>query len=208
MDNSKKSFLFYDSFLDSIEVAPEDEQLSIIKDLLNVCLKRKSIDEVPYPNNMLITQCLYSVTEAKRRYDASVELGKKGGRPSKWVDREEAEKLFDELGKWNLVADALDVDEKTLRKARFAWNAEREKREKRKNHNDNDNDNDNVNVNDNYQLTKLKEKNKKEKSGVGVVPFIGDSSTAGKETDIVKWKKKKNADGDWVMVPVKDGDES
>lgn len=193
------SFIFYRSFYDSISLAPDDEQLELFQYLLSVCLGDIEVDDVPYPYNMLINQCLYNVNTAKQRYEKATEDGAKGGRPKKWIDRQEAEKLHEELGNWKKVAEQMKVDEDTLRKARFKWYG---KTEKPKNLNDNNNVNDNDNVNVNYQLTKLKEK-----SGVGVVPFIGDSSTAGKETDTVKWKKKKNADGDWVMVPVKGGDE-
>ena len=195
------SFIFYRSFYDSISLAPDDEQLELFQYLLSVCLGDIEIDDVPYPYNMLINQCLYNVNTAKQRYEKATEDGAKGGRPKKWIDRQEAEKLYSELGNWKKVAEQLKVDEDTLRKARFKWYG---KTEKPKNLNDNNNVNDNVNVNDNYQLTKLKEKNKKEKNtGVGVVPFVGDSSTGEKE----KWRKVKNADGDWVMVLADGGDE-
>ncbi len=91
-----------------------------------------------------------NIEEANTRYDKSIEAGKQGGRPRKWVDREEAERLYAELKSWDKVADELGVARETLRKARAVWNAQ-----KPKNPNVNYNVNDNVNVNDNYQLTNI-----------------------------------------------------
>lgn len=190
------SFIFYRSFYDSISLAPDDEQLELFQHLLSVCLGDIEIDDVPYPYNMLINQCLYNVNTAKQRYEKATEDGAKGGRPKKWIDRQEAEKLHEELGNWKKVAEQMKVDEDTLRKARFKWYG---KTEKPKNLNDNNNVNDNDNVNVNYQLTN------KLKKAAECGPDA--HSTAKKENGGVVYRKVKNADGDWVMVPVEGGDE-
>lgn len=156
--DKNENFLFYRSFSESIHLAPESDRLAIYEDLIAVCLGDIEIDDIPYPRNMLIRQCLASVESAKKRYEASIENGNKGGRPQKWVDREEAEKLYAELKTWDKVADALDVSRETLRKARVVWNAQKPKNppfldaKKPKNPNDNVNDNDNENDNYHYQL--------------------------------------------------------
>lgn len=144
------NFLFYRSFSESIHLAPEADRLAIYEDLIAICLGDTEMDDIPYPRNMLIRQCLASVESAKKRYEASIENGKKGGRPKKWIDKEEAEELYAKLKSWGKVADELEVDRETLRKARAIWNAE-----KPKNPNDNVNDNDNENDNDNYHYQLL-----------------------------------------------------
>ena len=97
-----------------------------------------------------------NIEEANTRYDKSIEAGKQGGRPRKWIDQKEAEALFTELGSWSAVAEKLDVAENTLLKARRVW--ETQKRKNLKNPNVNYDVNDNVNVNDNYQLTNINNK--------------------------------------------------
>jgi len=140
----RESFVFYRSFYDTLRKVPAGDRLKAYELLVRCALLDESPDALPYPFDAIIGQMLASVDAAQRRYDASVEHGKKGGRPRRWIEREEAERLYSELGTWDAVSDALDVDPKTLRKARSAW-----EREKRKNLNDNVN----VNVNDNETLT-------------------------------------------------------
>ena len=187
------SFIFYRSFYDSISLAPDDEQLELFQYLFSVCLGDIEIDDVPYPYNMLINQCLYNVNTAKQRYEKATEDGAKGGRPKKWIDRVDAEKMYEELGNWKKVAEQMKVDEDTLRKARFKWYG---KTEKPKNLNDNVNVNDNDNVNVNYQLT-----NNLIKAAECGLDAHSSANKEGK-TGAVAYRKVKNADGDWMMVPV------
>ena len=146
----RDSFVFYSSFADSIETAPEEMQLELYKALVECGLERKAITDISFPASMFVTQAMASISNAQKRHEQAVENGGKGGRPHKWVDREEAEQLYAELKSWDKVADKLGVAKETLRKARAVWNAQ-----KPKNLNNNINDNDNVNVNDNYQLTNI-----------------------------------------------------
>lgn len=149
----RDSFVFYSSFADSIETAPEEMQLELYKALVECGLERKAITDISFPASMFITQAMASISNAQKRHEQAVENGGKGGRPRKWVDREEAEQLYAELKSWDKVADKLGVARETLRKARAVWDAQ-----KPKNLNNNINVNGNVNVNDNYQLTNINNK--------------------------------------------------
>lgn len=145
----RDSFVFYSSFLDTIERAPEQVRLSLFTELCNCGLERKKLSEVEYPVCLFVTQAMANVERSNKRYEQAVENGKQGGRPKKWIDQTEAEKLFSELGSWNAVAEKLDVSPNTLYKARSIW----EERKNLKNLK-NLNVNYNVNVNDNEKIYK------------------------------------------------------
>ena len=143
----RDSFVFYSSFLDTIERAPEQVRLSLFTELCNCGLERKKLSEVEYPVCLFVTQAMANVERSNKRYELAVENGKQGGRPKKWIDQTEAEKLFSELGSWNAVAEKLDVSPNTLYKARSIWE-ERKNLKNLKNLNVNYNVNDNVNDNE------------------------------------------------------------
>ena len=145
----RDSFVFYSSFLDTIERAPEQVRLSLFTELCNCGLERKKLSEVEYPVCLFVTQAMANVERSNKRYEQAIENGKQGGRPKKWIDQTEAEKLFSELGSWNAVAEKLDVSPNTLYKARSIWE-ERKNLKNLKNLNVNDNDN----VNDNEKIYK------------------------------------------------------
>ena len=149
----RDSFVFYSSFLDTIERAPEQVRLSLFTELCNCGLERKKLSEVEYPVCLFVTQAMANVERSNKRYEQAVENGKQGGRPKKWIDQAEAEKLFSELGSWNAVAEKLDVSPNTLYKARSIWE-ERKNLKNLKNLNVNYNVNDNDNVNDNEKIYK------------------------------------------------------
>lgn len=151
----RDSFVFYSSFLDTIERAPEQVRLSLFTELCNCGLERKKLSEVEYPVCLFVTQAMANVERSNKRYEQAVENGKQGGRPKKWIDQAEAEKLFSELGSWNAVAEKLDVSPNTLYKARSIWEERKNlKNLKNLNVNYNVNDNDNDNVNDNEKILK------------------------------------------------------
>ena len=143
----RDSFVFYSSFLDTIERAPEQVRLSLFTELCNCGLERKKLSEVEYPVCLFVTQAMANVERSNKRYEQAVENGKQGGRPKKWIDQTEAEKLFSELGSWNAVAEKLDVSPNTLYKARSIWE-ERKNLKNLKNLNVNYNVNDNANDNE------------------------------------------------------------
>lgn len=149
----RDSFVFYKSFLTSINMLPASKRLEAYEGLARCSLGEITPDELKYPVNALVAQMIASVKAAQDRHDKAEEDGKKGGRPRKWVDRGEAEQLYAELKSWDKVADKLGVARETLRKARAVWDAQ-----KPKNLNNNINVNGNVNVNDNYQLTNINNK--------------------------------------------------
>ena len=144
----RDSFVFYSSFLDTIERAPEQVRLSLFTELCNCGLERKKLSEVEYPVCLFVTQAMANVERSNKRYEQAVENGKQGGRPKKWIDQTEAEKLFSELGSWNAVAEKLDVSPNTLYKARSIWEERKNLKNLNVNYNVNVNDNDNVNDNE------------------------------------------------------------
>lgn len=146
MAEKTDSFVFYNSFREAIRRVPDNMRLQVYDDFFDVCLGYKSIDDVGFPSDTILCSCLPVIEAAKRRYNKAVEDGAKGGRPSKWIDKDEAEQIYKEAGSWNAVAEKLNVDIKTLQKARFSWYGKNGK-----NPNVNVNENDNVNVNS--QLT-------------------------------------------------------
>lgn len=151
----RDSFVFYSSFLDTIERAPEQVRLSLFTELCNCGLERKKLSEIEYPVCLFVTQAMANVERSNKRYEQAVENGKQGGRPKKWIDQTEAEKLFSELGSWNAVAEKLDVSPNTLYKARSIWEERKNlKNLKNLNVNYNVNVNDNDNVNDNEKIYK------------------------------------------------------
>lgn len=148
MSEQRESFVFYRSFAENLHRVPPSDRLTAYECLIACALGDRTVDSLPYPLNAIIGQMLKNVDAAKKRYDSAVENGKKGGRPRKWIDQEEAEALYTELGSWPKVADALDVDRSTLWKARKAWEYAVEKpKNLNVTVNDTVNDNDTVSIN-------------------------------------------------------------
>ena len=130
------SFIFYKSFYDAANQAPDDAtKRDILWHLVEVCLGIKTVNDIPFPASAIAVQALASVESAKRRYDQSVKDGGKGGRPQKIVLEEEAMPLFEKYHNCGKVAEELDVDADTLRKYRYAWMKKNRKTEKPKNPN-------------------------------------------------------------------------
>lgn len=154
-----ESFVFYGSFIDTIELAPENLRYELYKNLSECGCGRKALEDVEFPYSLFVSQAMASVSSAKQRYEKTVESGKTGGRPKKWVDPNVAKALYAEFGTWDKVAKELDVALSTLYLAKSAW----ERKEKRdsensensENLNDNDNGNGNVNDNDNENVINI-----------------------------------------------------
>ena len=88
------SFIFYKSFYDAANQAPDDAaKHDILWHLVEVCLGIKTVNDIPFPASAVAVQALASVESAKLRYGKAVSDGKKGGRPRKWIDRAEAERI-------------------------------------------------------------------------------------------------------------------
>lgn len=79
----KDSFVFYKSFYDAIKKIPEEYQLELYNAILSYSL------EGIEPNNLSpIAEAMFilikpNIDSSQKRYEASVENGKKGGRPLK-----------------------------------------------------------------------------------------------------------------------------
>lgn len=120
----RDGFVFYKSFAEQINLVPDEaERAKLRKAIIDYGLYGTD-PEFGYPLIATFTPIKEGIDRAAERFDRSVENGKKGGRPSKWIEREEAERLYEQYGNWKDVAEVLGVDEDTLRKARYAWKAE------------------------------------------------------------------------------------
>lgn len=143
----RDSFVFYSSFFNSINKAPEELRLALFEELCACGLEQKSVSDVEFPYSLFVTQAMASIDCAVKRYDKAVEDGKKGGRPRSWVDRAEAEAIYAETHSWAEVAEKLNINEKTLRGARWRWKQDDEQSGK---NGKNLNINSNINFNENY----------------------------------------------------------
>ena len=148
----RDSFVFYRSYRNAAKMLDEHNRAILYDAIADYALDGIEPD-LSGTIGAIFEMARRNIEEANTRYDKSIEAGKQGGRPRKWIDREEAEQLYTELKSWDKVADKLGVARETLRKARAVWNAQ-----KPKNLNVNDNVNGNVNVNDNYLLTNINNK--------------------------------------------------
>lgn len=147
----RDGFVFYVSFAEQINLVPDEAEREKLRKAIIEYGLYGTDPEFGYPLIATFTPIKKAIDRAAARFDRSVENGKKGGRPSKWIEREDAERLYKELGTWNAVAETLGVDEDTLRKARFAWqqSGSGKKTEKPKNPNNNI-QNKNYNQNNSY----------------------------------------------------------
>lgn len=118
----KNAFVFYESFYDILQMLPSAEDWRML--IESVCEYAFTGEHEPLPTPALeiaFKHFQISIDSASARYDKAVEEGKKGGRPHKWVDRTEAERLFEEHKSWTKVAEIMDVSDDTLYRARMKW---------------------------------------------------------------------------------------
>ena len=118
----KNAFVFYESFYDILQMLPDAEDWRTL--IESVCEYAFTGEHEPLPTPALeiaFKHFQISIDSASARYDKAVEEGKKGGRPHKWVDRTEAERLFEEHKSWTKVAEIMDVSDDTLYRARMKW---------------------------------------------------------------------------------------
>ena len=127
---SKKSFIFYNSFLETIDLMPEPERAGCLRALVDCCLGRRELAEVPYPANAIISQMLYNVGFSRQRYEKEIERGARGGRPLLEIDVPKAERLRRELGSWKAAAEAMGISEESLRKARKTYESQKTQKPK------------------------------------------------------------------------------
>lgn len=79
----KDGFKFYKSFYDSINALDESMQLEVYKALAEYGLTGEMSDDLSPITKALLTAMIPTIDNANKRYVASVENGKKGGRPKK-----------------------------------------------------------------------------------------------------------------------------
>lgn len=79
----KDGFIFYKSFYDSINALDESMQLEVYKALAEYGLIGEMGDDLSPIAKALLTAMIPTIDNANKRYVASVENGKKGGRPKK-----------------------------------------------------------------------------------------------------------------------------
>lgn len=79
----KDGFIFYKSFYDSINALDESMQLEVYQALAEYGLTGEMRDDLSPVAKALLTAMIPTIDNANKRYVASVENGKKGGRPKK-----------------------------------------------------------------------------------------------------------------------------
>lgn len=93
----KDGFIFYKSFYDSINALDESMQLEVYKALAEYGLTGEMGDDLSPIAKALLTAMIPTIDNANKRYVASVENGKKGGRPKK--NKEVVQKIKENLEK-------------------------------------------------------------------------------------------------------------
>jgi hypothetical protein len=148
---NSESFVLYESTFKQFERlmnrGKKEQALAFIKATMEFGLYGVIPDDNDDVWDYGLEQTFTSISAAKDRYAASIENGKKGGRPI--IELVEAEVMAKkaELKTWKAVATHFGVTEQTLRNKRSEW--EKQKNQKNLNENVNVNVNDNVNKNEN-----------------------------------------------------------
>lgn len=171
MGEGKESFVFYKSFYDAIKRVPEECQLELYNAILSYSLEGKEVEKLSPIAEAMFILIKPNIDSSQRRYEASVNNGKKGGRPKKET-QEEPNK-----------------------------NPEETQEEPDKNLNDNVDDNVDVNVDDNKKKNKKKKFQKptieevqkycyERKNNINAQQFLNHYESNG-------WMVGKNAMKDW-----------
>ena len=79
----KESFIFYKSFYEAIKKIPEEYQLEIYNAISSYCFDGKKPENLSGVAEAMFILMKPNIDSAEKRYNASVENGKKGGRPRK-----------------------------------------------------------------------------------------------------------------------------
>lgn len=95
--SKKDGFIFYKSFYDSINALDESMQLEVYQALAEYGLSGEIKDDLSPITKALLTAMIPTIDNANKRYVASVQNGKKGGRPKK--NKEVKEEVSENLEK-------------------------------------------------------------------------------------------------------------
>ncbi len=79
----KDSFVFYKSFYNAIKKLPEEYQLEMYNAITYYCFEGKEPENLSGIAEAMFILMKPNIDNAEKRYNASVENGKKGGRPKK-----------------------------------------------------------------------------------------------------------------------------
>lgn len=171
--NNTESFVLYESVYKQFEILKKRKP-AVATDFIEAIMEYGLYGVVPDEESDVwlygFEQSITSIQRAKDRYIASVENGRKGGRPSKNLNKDEVLQKKEELKTWKAVAKFYSIDEDTLRKIRKSWETEKAEKPKNLNDNDNDNVNDNINGNGNGNVLPNQENEEEEMKGK-MIPF-------------------------------------
>ena len=151
-----ESFVLYESVYKQFEILKKRKP-EVATDFIEAIMEFGLYGVIPDEESDIwlygFEQAMTSIERAKTRYNASIENGKKGGRPSKNLDQDEVLAKKAELKTWKAVASFYGISEDTLRKIRASWCTVEPEKPKNlndnENENENENDNENENINDN-----------------------------------------------------------
>lgn len=168
----RDSFIFYKSYSAAFNWLAPDEELAIRRAIENYAFDGVEPEQLSNASRAIFEIIRPHIDSSNERYDKTVEGGKKGGRPRSWVDRAEAEAIYAETHSWTAVAEKLNVNEKTLRGARWQWEQDDGQNGKNgknpgkngKNLNYNDNENYKVTYNSSLSNNKIVQKNRDDAS--------------------------------------------
>lgn len=153
---NSESFVMYESTFKQMEILEKRLGKDAAFDFIKAVSEFGLYGVIPDEENSVwlygFEQTITSISKAKDRYTASIENGRKGGRPVVELKEKEVLKKKEELGTWKAVASYYGVTEQTLRNKRVEW--EKQKNPKNLNVNVNDNVNDNKNKNVSVNATK------------------------------------------------------
>lgn len=142
------SFVFYATNLQAVEEL-EKAYPDLAAELLRAIIDYGIYGEYDNSNPVIAAMMVnigFGIDKAKDRYQAAVENGKKGGRPSIELNEAEVIEKKQELKTWKKVAEYFGVSEQTLKNYRDRWKNPKNPKNLNDNVNVNDNLNDNVNV--------------------------------------------------------------
>ena len=119
MEGNYETFVFYGSWRETLEGFKEDFGADYAKEALWNLMTLATAGDIETEKKSIIgfiTGCVMpNIDAAKKRYDAAVENGKKGGRPKK-IDEEEVIKLKGQGMKNREIAEKLGCSESSIEK--------------------------------------------------------------------------------------------
>ena len=151
-----ESFVLYESVYKQFEILKKRKP-EVATDFIEAIMEFGLYGVIPDEESDIwlygFEQAITSIERAKTRYTASIENGKKGGRPSKNLDQDEVLAKKAELKTWKAVASFYGISEDTLRKIRASWGTVEPEKPKNLNDNVNVNENENENENENVKVS-------------------------------------------------------